>query len=204
MPNVNMAELRSSLKSCVRFCRSHDDRDYCQRHLPILEKALHDLQESTRETDEYFTEWRREQREEKQSWKALAKGLREAQDELDRVNAFGYPDKRVMYWDEEILTDAVENMIAYLEEHSEDLEFAADLAGKLERRLEKAQGEDRQQSDALRHYQRKVKKRSDAMGGAAQVIGDFRELLRDELGVDDSEYQQIRWPYGISPDEKTF
>lgn len=204
MANVNLAELRSALKSCVEFCREHDDRDYCQRHKPLLEGALEDLEESRRETDAYFADWRSEQREQKKAWKDLAKELRRAQKELDRVNAFGYPDQRVMYWDEELLEEAIEEMIAYLQDEGGDYEFADDIASTLERKLELAHDEVGEQKDALRAYRRKVKKRSDAMGGAAQVIGDFRELLRDELGEDDPDYQSIRWPFGISPDEATF
>ena len=204
MANVNMAELRSALVSCVEFCREHDDRDYCQRHESRLERALQELDESRRETDEYFADWRVEQRQQKKAWKELAKDLREAQSELDRVNAMGYPDERVMYWDEEILEETIEEMIGYLEQHADDWEFAEDLAGTLERKLEFAHAKGEEQKDALRVYQTKVKKRSDAMGGAAQVVRDFRELLRDQLGEDDEDYESIRWPYGISPDEATF
>jgi len=204
MANVNMAELRSALKSCVEFCREHDDREYCQRHKPLLEGALQDLVESRRETDNYFSQWREEQREQKKAWKQLAKDLRQAQKELDRVNAYGYPDQRVMYWDEEVLEEAIEEMVEYLRDHADEYDFAEDMASSLDRKVEIAHDEVDEQQDALRAYRRKVKKRSDAMGGAAQVIGDFRELLRDELGEDDPEYQSIRWPFGISPDEATF
>ncbi|MFB6373057.1 MAG: hypothetical protein ABEN55_08070 [Bradymonadaceae bacterium] len=204
MANVNMAELRSALKSCVEFCREHDDREYCERHKPRLEGALEELLESRRETDRYFADWRDEQRDQKKAWKDLAKELRRAQKELDRVNAFGYPDQRVMYWDKERLEESLEEMITYLREHTDDFEFAEDIASTLERKIDLAHDEIDDQKDALRVYRRKVKKRSDAMGGAAQVIGDFRELLRDELGEDDEEYQSIRWPFGISPDEATF
>lgn len=201
MPNVNVADLRASLKSCVEFCREHEERDYCERHLPRLERALHELRESRRETDEYFAEWRVEQRQERKSWKELAKTLREAQEELDRVNAVGFPDQRIRYWDEELLEETVREMVSYLEQRTDEIEFAADYADRLTRTLDGAVDEDDEQSDALRAYQRRVKKRSDAMGGAAQVIADFRELLRDELGTDDPEYQSLRWPYALSPDE---
>lgn len=201
MPNVNIADLRASLKSCVEFCREHESREYCQRHLPILERALDELRESRRQTDEYFVEWREEQREQRQSWKRLAKLLRETQDELDRVNAVGYPDQRIMYWDQELLEETVREMIGFLEGQGDEIEFAGNYSDKLERTLEGARDEDDEQSDALRAYQGRVKKRSDAMGGAAQVVADFRELLRDELGVDDPEYQSLRWPYALSPDQ---
>lgn len=197
MPNVNMGELRSSLKQCVRHCREHRDRDYSERHLPILVGALEELQESNRETDRHFANWRAEQREQRQAWKALSKELREVQEELDRVNAVGFPDQRVLYWDEEILEDTVRELIDYLEGHSDDIEFAADLAEKLERKLEKAAGENEDQQKALRVYQSKIKKRSEAMGDAIQALSDFRSLLRDELGADHEEYNAIRWPYGL-------
>ncbi len=204
MANVNMAELRTTLEHCVEFCREHDDREYCQRHGPRLEDALEDLESSRRETDAYFTEWRRRQREQKIAWKELAGQLREAQQKLDRVDAFGYPDERLMYWDEERLEEGLEEMIDYLREQTDEFEFADELAETLQRKLEMAHQDVEEQEEALDDYRNKIKKRSDAMGGAAQVIGDFRELLRDELGAEDDEYQSIRWPYGVSPDEATF
>lgn len=204
MANVNMAELRSALKSCVEFCRTHEDREYCQRHKPLLEQAWEELRESRRETDRLYADWRGQRREQRQAWKDLAKELRNAQKQLDRVNAYNYPDQRIMYWDEELLEETLEEMIEYLRDHADDYEFAEDIASTIERKLELAHDEIKDQKDALRAYRRKVKKRSDAMGHAAQVIGDFRELLRDELGEDDEEYQSLRWPFGISPDEATF
>jgi chromosome segregation ATPase len=203
MANVNMAELRSTLEHCVEFCRKHDERDYCQRHRPLLENALEELEESRKETDQYFADWRECQRQQKKSWKELAGELRDAQKELDRVNAYGYPDERIRYWDEERLEEAIDEMIEYLQEHTDEIDFAADLADKLDRKLDIAHQYVDEQEDALDVYRSKIKKRSDAMGGAAQVIGDFRELLRDELGIEDEEYQSIRWPYNISPDDAT-
>jgi chromosome segregation ATPase len=204
MANVNTAELRASLKNCVEFCRANDDRDYCQRHLPRLEKALHKLQESRDETDACFTDWREEQRQQKQSWKELARELRQTQEELSRVDASGFPDERVMYWDEEILAEAINRMIDWLKEQGEAIDFAVDTADKLERKLESAQGENEEQEEALRVYRNKVKKRSDSMGRAIQVVVDFRELLRDQLGEEHEDYQSIRWPYALSPDDNFF
>lgn len=201
MPNVNVAELKSSLKQCVEYCREHQDRDYCERHLSRLEEALEDLRESRRETDEFYSDWMKQHRSQRQAWKELAETLREVQDELDRVNAVGYPDERIRYWDEELLEEAVDEMVEYLEEEGDDVESAGDMAGRLERYLKAARDETEQQENARGAYTRRVKKRSDAMGLAINVLADFRDLLREQLGEEHPEYEGIRWPYGVAPDQ---
>ena len=201
MASVNVAELRASLKSCIEFCREHPQRSYCERQLPLLERALEKFEDSRAESDKYYAEWRAEWRAEKQAWKQLSATFADVQRTLDRVNATGYPDKTVRYWDPEALAEVVEEMIGFLQERADKFDFADDEAGKLERYLEAARAATEQQEDAYRVYNRRVKKRSSGRGLAVEAVRDFRELLRDELGKDDADYQSIRWPYAISPDE---
>lgn len=201
MPNVNMASLRASLEQCVEFCREHDDREYCARHLPMLEEALEELEGSRQETDDQYAEWRNRRQSQLQIWKSLAKLLDETQEELNRVNAVGYPDQTIRYWNRDLLEEVVEEMIEYLEARTDEIESAGRYADKLRRELASANEEVDKQKKALRNYQRRVKKRSDAMAGAAQAIMDFRELLEDEVGTDHPEYEGIRWPYALSPTE---
>jgi hypothetical protein len=42
------------------------------------------------------------------------------------------------------------------------------------------------------------------MQDATAAIGDFRDELRQVLGSEDEEYQSIRWPYAVAPDENIF
>jgi len=203
MPNVNMADLRSSLRGCVEYCRNHEERDFCQRHLPLLEDALEELVESRKETDEYYAKWRGQRRSHRQAWKSVSSLFAETQQELDRVNAVGYPDQTVRYWDEELLEEVVEEMIEYLEARRDSIESASEYIDKLDRELGKAREELEAKKTALRGYQRRVKKRSDAMAGAAQAIMDFREILEDELGSKHPDYDEIRWPYALTQYEAT-
>lgn len=201
MPSVNVAELRASLKSCLEYCQEHPERGFCERQQPLLERAMEKFEESRAETDHFYAKWRAKWRDEKQAWKALSKTFAQTQRQLDAVNATGYPDQTVRYWDKNELRDVVETLIDYLEGRSEEIDFAADEAGKLERELEAAEDSVKDQEDALRVYNRRVKKRSDARGQAVEAVRDFREVMRDELGVDHEEYQSVRWPYAVSPDE---
>jgi len=201
MPNVNMANLRASLEQCVEFCRDNDNRDYCARHLPMLEEALEELKESREETDDRYADWRDRRQDQLQAWKRVAKLLDETQRELNRVNAVGYPDQKVRYWDQELLEGVVEEMIEYLRARTDEIESAETYADKLRRELDEALEEIEKQEKALRLYQRLVEKRTDAMAGAAQAVKDFRALLEDEIGTDHPDYEGIRWPYALSPTE---
>ncbi|MFB6264684.1 MAG: hypothetical protein ABEL76_13830 [Bradymonadaceae bacterium] len=203
MANVNFAELRASLRDCVEFCREHEDRSYCERFLPKIEDALDSLQESKRESDASYAEWRAERRGRRKAWKELSKQLKEAQRKLDGINAVGFPTEEVRYWDEDRLQEIVEEMRGYLDARTDAIDFAEDLSDRLQRKLDAAIDETDDEYGAVDSYSRQAKLRSKAFGSAVQVLSDFREALREELGQDHPEYTEIRWPYTVAPDDTT-
>jgi hypothetical protein len=160
-----------------------------------------ELKESWEITDKYFAAWRREAGEDKVSYKNIAKILQEVQSRLARIDAIGYPDRRVMYWDEELLEQAVAEMVAYLEEHRGNIDFAEDYLTRIDQLLDTAHTEHDQSSDALRSYKRFFRSRRDALSNAYHIIGEFRDSIRRNLGKDHPDYQQIRWAWSISPDQ---
>lgn len=201
MPYANIAEVSTCLTDCIAFCQEHQDVDYCEHHLPLMLDVQNELKEAWATTDKYFATWRREAGQDKLSWKNLAKLLREVQQRLERIDAIGYPDKRVMYWDEPILERAVREMMAYLAERADDIDFAEDYLTRFEQLLDTAHSEHDESADALRSYQRHFRSRRDALQNAYHVIGEFRDSMRRNRGKDDPEYQKIRWAWSVSPDE---
>lgn len=200
MANVNFAELRASLRDCVEFCREHDDRSYCEDFLPKLEAAIERMEKSKRESDAEYADWRAERRERRQAWKELSKKLKRVQRRLDRVNAVGFPSDEIRYWDEERLEETVRGMMAYLDERTDVIDFAADERDRLERGLDGAKDETEEEYGAVDSYSRRVKLRSKAFGSAVQALTDFRNALRDELGEEHPDYTDIRWPFTVAPD----
>ena len=201
MANCNVAELRAALTSSIEYCRNHRDRDFCDRHLPRLERALEKFEESRDESDRLYVDWREDWNAEKQAWKALSEILRDVQNQLDAMNVTGYPDARVRYWDAEELDGVVEQMKSFLREDADDIEGSSDLADKIERRQESAHDAKKAQENSRDVYRGRVRKRSDARGQAVEAVRDFREVMRETLGVDNDDYQSIRWPYAVSPDD---
>jgi ribosomal protein S10 len=201
MANCNVAELRAALTSSIEYCRQNRDREFCDRHLPRLERALEKFEESREESDRLYVDWREDWAAEKQAWKALSQILRDVQNQLDAMNVVGYPDARVRHWDAEQLDEVVEQMKTFLRESADDIEGADDLADKIERRQESAYDAKKEQEDSRDVYRGRVRKRSDARGQAVEAVRDFREVMRETLGVDHEDYQSIRWPYAVSPDD---
>lgn len=201
MPYANISETTACLNDCIDFAKEHQELDYCEHHLPLMLDVRAELKEAWDTTDKYFSKWRREAGEDKVSYKNIAKLLQEIQRRLERIDAIGYPDRRVMYWDEELLEQAVAEMVTYLEEHRDNIDFADDYLTRMEQLLDTAHTEHDQSEDALRAYQRFFRSRRDALSNAYHIIGEFRDSIRRNLGKDHPDYQRIRWAWSVSPDQ---
>ncbi|RAL23556.1 hypothetical protein DL240_05190 [Lujinxingia litoralis] len=201
MSVANVFELNKCLDDSIRYCEEHSTREHCAIFGPRLRKARRDFNEALKATDRQFTQWRMESRDDKLAWKHLASELRQTQNELARVGAVGYASERVMYWDPNILLAAVAEMVEYLEDRAEQIDFAREYADKLQRQAEKARGESKEEGSAFANYTRFATLRSDAFSEVADTLSGFRQMLRRELGKENADYQSIRWPLTLSPDE---
>lgn len=202
MSYANVFELTKCLKDCLEYCRQHPDREHAQFHKSLILDAQKELDKSTDKADREFVEWRMESRDDRLAWKHLAAKLAAVQRELDAVNAIGYLDQKVMYWNQEHLLAAVAEMIKYLRDRADSIDFADDAADKLERQRDKALSEDDESDRALDEYLRFSKLRSDGLTKAKATIANFRKTLRRDLSTRDKDYQAIRWPQQVSPDER--
>lgn len=201
MAYANIAEVEVCLQDCLLYCERNPDSVYCLEFGDRLNAVLADLQTSEASSDLHYSSWRRERGADKLSWKKVAMLLREVQDELKKVDAVGYPDRRVMYWDAELLEVAAQQMIKYLSAHREDITFAADFIGRFGQLLGGAHTEDDDSEQAYRTYQNHIGARRDALTDATFLITDLRSSMRRDLGVNDPEYKSIRWAWALSPDE---
>lgn len=202
MSYANVFELTKCLQDCLEYCRQHPDRGHSQFYESLIRNAKEELEQSTDKANQEFTEWRMESRDDKLAWKHLAAKLASIQKQLDAVNAIGFLDQKVMYWNRPNLVAAVDKMILYLRERTDDIEFAADEADALERQKQKAQSEDNEADRALDDYIRFSKLRSDGLTNAKETIANFRKALRRDLTIRSAEYQAIRWPQQVAPDER--
>lgn len=201
MSYANMFELNKCLKDSLQYCSDHPDRDHCETFEPMLVRALENLTKATDSSDRKFTSWRMEDRDGRLAWKHLARDLAQVQRELKKVNAVGYLDQKVMYWDTGTLVLAVDEMIDYLRERTEDLDFAEEKADKLERQKDSALNDTHDSDEALKDYIRFAQMRSDAMTETVNTIASFRRVLRRELGKKSDDYHSIRWPQAVASDE---
>lgn len=201
MAYANIAEVEVCLQDCLKYCERNPGSVYCLEFGDRLKAVIADLKSSRVSSDQHYSSWRRERGADKRSWKKVALLLREAQNELKKVDAVGYPDRRVMYWDSELLEAAARGMMKYLSAHREDIEFAADYVARFEQQIGGALTEDDDSEQAYQTYQNHIGARRDAMADATFLITDMRSAMRRDLGVDNPEYQSIRWTWALSPDE---
>lgn len=201
MANANLVELETCMQECIEYCEAHPHMDVVQLYHQTLCATQRNYNECLKTSDVYHLKWRQEQLESRVVWKHLAAELREAQNRLRRMGAIDYPCKRILYWDEELLLQHINAMIAYLLEHTEDIEWAQECIGKCERLVDATKTEGRESQDMFKSFQRFVDLRREAINQAGAIIGEFRSALRRSVGKKDLGYTSIFWPYAIESDE---
>ncbi|MEM1348181.1 MAG: hypothetical protein AAGI01_06495 [Myxococcota bacterium] len=198
---ANVVELETSIKACLEYCEAHADHPLVKMYQPRLAAAWKRYSDSIATSEVVHVKWRAEQKAERLAWKEVATALRDVQIELRRVGAIDFPDRRILYWDEEELQEVVAEMVDYLTDHAADLEEAQGWLEGFERLLGAARAERKDEADALRSFQRFVDLRREAMIELRATIGDFRAALRRTLGKKNPEYLSIYWPQAVSTDE---
>jgi hypothetical protein len=202
MPNANLVELETSLQSCITFCEANAQKlDLANSYLARLQKMQRRYDEAIRASDMHHATWQAEQRERTVAHKQLAQLLRDTQQRLHRIGAINFPDRRILYWDYDALLVVVEGMSAYLDEHKDELDFAAEVREKMTRLIAAGQAESQEAATALKLFQRFVDLRREAITEVGALIGEFRVGLRRTVGKKDAGYQSIFWPYAIASDE---
>lgn len=201
MPNANVIELEACFEDVLRYCESHADLDFVKYYYPRLVNAWKTYNTAMKESDSKFVEWRHEEEEDRLMWKHLAVELAATQRRLRSLNAVGYPDTKIRYWDEGALAAAVNDMLAYLQERKASIEGSAEMIEKLKQKLSRASAEARDESSVFRQYQRFASNRADALGSLSAHLWDFRGAMRRQLGKTSADYAAIRWPFSLNPDD---
>lgn len=200
MATANVIELEACLKDAIAFCEANPKHEFVQYFAPRLKRARAKWGGSVRDSDMHYLRWQTEVREDRVSWKRLATELKATQNQLRKLNAIGYPAEMVLYWDTEILGDAVQKMIDYLASRTDVLPMATERVETLTRLLGLAESEDSEADDALKEFKRHVLFRSEAMGTLSATLADFRVSMRRALGKRSADYQSISWPLTLAPD----
>ncbi len=198
---ANRFELDQCILDSLAYCARHEDQPTCENFAGLLEKADRDMKKVVANSDSAFITWKHRDRAERLAWKHVARGFGETQEMLRKVNATGFVDQKVMYWDHTRLLPFIEEMIGYLQEEKESIDFAESQAEALKRLRASAQSARRESLAALKEYKRQAQMRSDAMTTLVNTVASFRRALRRDLGRHHEEYQKIRWPYAVASDE---
>lgn len=201
MPNANIIELETCLADCLQVFEQYPTSDYAELYHEPVRKVIKRWDESIRLSDMHHLRWRKEQREERVAYKHLAIALREAHRDLRRIGAIDFPRSNVMYWDQEMLIEAVDQMRGYLRDQGSDIEFASTYLDRFDRLQGNASGEAREADSTLKDFQRFVDTRRESLHEVTSLINDMRVGMRRILGKRSDIYQGIRWPYAIASDD---
>lgn len=201
MANANVIELEACVEDVLKYCDANPKTAFVQYYHPRILLAWQTYSSTMADSDAKFIQWRREEEDDRMMWKHVARELAATQRQLKRINAVGYPSKKLAHWDEEILVDAVNEMLVYLKERESVLEGAAKLEETLKQKLARAKVEQTQDSLAFRDYRRIAAARADALGSLSGNLWEFRGAMRRQAGKKDPDYTAIRWPLSMNPDD---
>lgn len=201
MSNANFIELESCIEACVRYCDTHQEHDFVEIYHSRLEHAKAKFEDGVRVSNEKYTSWQMAVSEETRAWKKTATLLKQAQKETSLRGIANFPDKRILYWDTEYLTVAVNELSEFMSKQTQDL---GELNEALKRALSSAKIKKTIATKKVSTYSRYSRMRSEGLGTLNATLGDFRKSMRHSLGEKSEEYLSIRWPMTLAPDERIF
>ncbi len=200
MANVNFFELEACLSSLLAYFDKHPREASTALFQARVVKVDAHLRETIETTDRIYNKWRVEGGEERLAYKHLQKAVKAAQRQLAALDAVGYPTQVVSYWDQEDTLEAAQQMLAFLKEHREDLDFADESLSEIQRLLNNVEREGEEVTTALAGYREVSSSRKLAMEIVQDIIKEVRPSMRREFGRDSEAYKSIRWPAMLDPD----
>ncbi len=201
MPNANIIELETCLADCLHVFEQNPQAEYTKLYEEPTRKVMTRWNKAIDLSETHHIKWRQEEKEARIAYKSIALTLREVQRELRSIGAVDFPQSRVMYWDQELLLQAVDQMCTYLKEQKSDIDFADSYLERFDRLIGGATSETKEVDSTLKEFQRFVDMRRESLHEVAALIYDMRVGMRRMLGKKSDIYNQIRWPYAIASDE---
>ncbi len=201
MSNANFIELETCIEHCINYCATHKSLDFVEIYEPRLVYARTRFDEGVETSDKKYLVWQSAVADETRAWKSVASQLKMLQKEIASMGCSDYPSERIMYWDTEILSDSVAQLLTFIDSFEEKAELKEDV-DKIKRGLSAAQSKRILSHEKVSEYSRFSRMRSEALGTLNATLGDFRKSMRRNLGKQSEDYNAIRWPMTLAPDER--
>ena len=201
MSNANFIELETCIAHCLEYCASHPSHDFVEIYEPRLVHARARFEEGVEVSDRKYLVWQSAVADETRSWKNVAAQFKALQKEISRMGTTDFPNRSIMYWDTEILTDSVNALFEFLKTFAEKDELQNDI-DRLKRALDTSMAKHATTEEKVSDYSRFSRMRSESLGTLNATLGDFRKSMRRNLGTDHAEYLSIRWPMTLAPDDR--
>lgn len=200
MAYSNIIELRACMADCLAYCDKHQDLEFVGFHHPRLIHAHQSFEEAIKKSDRFFKVYTDSNIADKQAWKAASVSLRKLQKNLERYEVSGFPSEIILYWDTDVFRGHAQRMIDWLAKHEEAYPGMSDDATEFRRLCEGAESARVTRDNAIAEYARQAQFRAAAFGTLSTFLTEFRRSSKRNLGKSNSEYQAIRWPFGLAPD----
>lgn len=201
MSNANFIELETCIEHCINYCADHQTLDFVGIYEPRLIHARARFDEGIEVSDRKYLFWQTAVAEETRAWKTVATQFKALQKDIARTGTKDFPDQSVMYWDTEILSDSVSELFEFIESFSEKEELQNEV-DRLKRAIDSAAAKRVISTEKVSVYSRFSRMRSESLGTLNATLGDFRKSMRRNLGIDHADYQSIRWPMTLAPDDR--
>lgn len=199
MANLNLFELETCLDDLQKFMSAHPRAPYTAASLATVRRARERFVEQERETDTFYTRWRREGGEQRSRHKQMQRRTKQLQKELKLLGADGWPTGTVNYLDEDDTRELTAAMADYLDARRDEIDFAASAVDELRKLLDEGREIERETIEARESWRRIALQRKLAIDQATDAIVAARDRIVEALGASHEEVGAIRWPATLAP-----
>ncbi len=176
---INFMQIQHGLEEAIAQCKNTPEAPYASLQGPFLESVYANLLDVTRRTDKTYGSWREFIKGRLLAAKHLSKHFEGVRDELGEYGVKARPSGRVGYWDHELLTDAVAELLVCLEESAEEAPEAPEWSEELTQLLRAFERSMREEKQAVEDYQRVAPLRRQAIYRAMNAVDEFQAISRD-------------------------
>ena len=176
---VNFMQIQHGLEQAIEQCKNTPEAPYASQQRPLLERVLTNLLDVTRRTDKTYGVWREFIKGRLLAAKHLSRHFEEVRDELGEYGVKARPVGRVGYWDHELLTDAVSELVICLGECADEAPEAPQWSDELTQLVRAFERTLREEKQAVEDYQRVAPLRRQVIYRAMTAVDEFQTVRSD-------------------------
>ncbi len=192
MTQPNFVELEYKLKSAIAMATASPDLLSSTSYLSHMKDALARFRQANLETDAKYALWRTQRGDRMKAFRELRRESDRIAELCDEHGLDGYPQRRIVYTEEEHMAALVKEAVAFLSSHEGEWGWVDEKMAALEKQLAAADQLKADTAKTYREYTVIVKERVSGYDSCLAVLKSFlSDARRDEKAYGDLTALQV-------------